>query len=299
MNMNLIYKTGVTIILFVFTNFLAIAQDFPPWDVPEAATKVQNPVPSNKESLEAGKAFYNTVCKACHGEKGRGDGLIKSANLTTEKFLQQTDGAIFWKMNAGRGQMLSFKASPPEQIWSVINYVRNLSVKKMMVAKRNAIVQLAINKQGDYKEVTAKVLEISKDNQQIPLENIKINFFAKRYFGNLPVATEEAHVTNQNGETSVIFPDGIIGDENGMLAVVASFDDMDFNPAEATEQVKWGVENPNNYWTERRALWKNNDYVPVWLLLAFGGGALTVWGFIIYVMLQIRKIKLIGDKLKK
>ena len=299
MNMNLIYKTGVTIILFVFTNFVALAQDYPPWDVPDAATKVQNPVESNKESLEAGKAFYTTVCKACHGEKGRGDGLIKSANLTTEKFLQQTDGAIFWKKQTGRGQMLSFKASPPEQIWNVINYVRNLSVKKEIVAKRNAIVQLAINNQGDYKEVTAKVLEITADNRQVPLENMKINFFAKRYFGNLPVATEEAHVTNQNGETSVIFPDGIIGDENGVLTVVASFDDMDFNPAEATGQVKWGDKNPNDYWTERRALWKNNDYVPIWLLLTFVGGALTAWGFIFYVMLQIMKIKLIGDKLKK
>ena len=155
--MNLIYKTGATIILFLCTNFLAVSQDFPPWDAPEPATKVQNPIPSNKESLEAGKAYYNAVCKACHGEKGRGDGLIKAANLTTETFLLQTDGAIFWKLQTGRGQMLSFKASPPEQLWNVINYVRNLSAKKEIIAKRNAIVQLAVNKQSDSKAVTAKV----------------------------------------------------------------------------------------------------------------------------------------------
>jgi hypothetical protein len=74
---------------------------------------------------------------------------------------------------------------------------------------------------------------------------------------------------------------------------------MDFNPAETSEQVSWGLENPKNYWTERRSLWKNNDYVPIWLLITFAGGAITVWSFIIYVMFQIMKIKLIGDKLKK
>jgi mono/diheme cytochrome c family protein len=297
--MNLIYKTGATIFLFLCTSFLAVSQDFPPWDAPESASKVQNPVESNKESLEAGKAFYNAACKACHGEKGRGDGLIKGANLTTEKFLLQTDGAIFWKMQTGRGQMLSFKASPPEQIWSVINYVRNLSAKKEIIAKRNAIVQLAINKQSDSKEVTAKILEVTNDKQQVPLENIKVSFFAKRYFGNMAVALDAPHSTDANGETTITFPDGIIGDENGALTIVANIDDMDFNPAEASDQVNWGEVNPKNYWTERRALWKSNDYVPVWLLLTFAGGAITVWSFIIYVMFQIMKIKLIGDKLKK
>jgi len=297
--MNLIYKTGATIILLLCTNFLAVSQDFPPWDAPESASKVQNPVEPSKESLEAGKAFYNAACKACHGEKGRGDGLIKAANLTTEAFLQQTDGAIFWKLQTGRGQMLSFKASPPEQLWSVINYVRNLSAKKVIVAKRNAIVQLAINKQSDSKEVTAKVLEVTNGNQQVPLENINVSFFAKRYFGNMAVAGDVQHPTNASGETTITVPDGIIGDENGALTIVASIDDMDFNPAEASDQVNWGTVNPKNYWTERRALWKNNDYVPVWLLFTFGGGAITVWAFIIYVMFQIAKIKLIGDKLKK
>ena len=115
----------------------------------------------------------------------------------------------------------------------------------------------------------------------------------------MAVAGDVPHSTDANGETTITFPDSIIGDENGSLTIVASIDDMDFNPAETSEKVSWGLDNPKNYWTKRRALWKNNDYVPIWLLLTFGGGAIAVWSFIIYVMFQIMKIKLIGDKLKK
>jgi len=299
MNMKSIYTTGIIIILFLCTNFPALGQDFPPWDAPASANEVKNPVPANKASIENGKAFFMVTCKPCHGEKGLGNGLIKAANLTSIKFTQQSDGSIFWKLHQGRGQMPSFKALPEEQLWNVINFVRSLSEKHETIVRKNAIVQLSINSQSNTKEVTARVLEITRDSQEIPLENIKVSFFAKRYFGNLPVAGDVTHNTNKDGQTTAIVPDSIIGDKDGILTIVASIDDMDYTPAEASELVKWGLVNPENYWTERRSLWKDNDYVPLWLLFSFGGCAIGIWAFIIYVMLQVRKIKVIGDKLNK
>ncbi len=108
------------------------AQQTKPWPVPDKDAKVANPVKSNAESLAAGKALYNKHCESCHGKKGLGDGS-KAAQLKTQpedmsqsKLQSQTDGALFYKINAGRDDMPSFKKKIPdaEDVWSVINYVR-------------------------------------------------------------------------------------------------------------------------------------------------------------------------------
>lgn len=299
MSMKSKYKTGLLIIAFLFANLMAVSQDFAPWPVPDEAAAVENPVPADKASLEAGKNLYDLQCKACHGEQGKGDGLIKSASLVSEDFKQQSDGAIFHKLQEGRGQMPSFAALPDEQLWNVINYVRTLGKMREGLVKKNAKIELFFNEKGEYREATARVMQVSDTTDPQPAENLRIDFFVQRYFGDLPVANKETHLTNEKGEVTVPFPNDIIGDENGDLTVIARTNDMDFNQAEAAEIITWGLINPKDYWTERRSLWKNNAYVPIWVMFAFFGGALAVWAVIIYVALLVRKIKLEGDRVSK
>ncbi len=111
--------------------FTAVQQT-KPWPVADKDAKVANPVKSNAESIAAGKALYTQHCASCHGKKGLGDGN-KAAQLKTQpedmsqsKLQSQTDGALFYKINAGRDDMPSFKKKIPdaEDVWSVINYVR-------------------------------------------------------------------------------------------------------------------------------------------------------------------------------
>jgi mono/diheme cytochrome c family protein len=294
--MKAIYKTGILTIVLMFTASLAFTQDFPEWPVPDNEAAVENPVEPTKESVAAGKALFNTQCKACHGETGKGDGLIQSASLVSETFTAQTDGAIFYKLKTGRGQMPPFAAQPEEQLWNVINYIRLLSMNPEDMVMKNAVISILFDEDSEKKEVTAKVEEYTEEGTKAPLANVKVNFGVKRYFGVLPVTTTSTF-TNANGEVSVWFPDDIIGDETGELVVVAALEDMEYNPVEASAEISWGLDNPNDYWTERRALWKNNDYVPIWLLFSFIGGALAVWGTIGYVALLVFKIKRIGDKL--
>jgi mono/diheme cytochrome c family protein len=294
--MKTINRTGILIVVFIFTSYLAMSQDFPEWTAPDEASTVENPNKPTKESLENGMAFFNLQCKACHGSKCLGDGLIKSANLTTENFLAQSDGAIFWKIKQGRTQMPSFKALPENQLWDVINYVRSLSVSNENLVKKNAIIKLFFNENADTREISAKVFEIAEDNKQVPCSSAKVNFGVRRYFGILPIANETSHYTNENGEVDIQFTENIIGNENGELTIIASIEGLEYNPAEISEVIAWGSVNPNNYWSERRALWKNNEYVPLWLLISFITGALAIWGVIAYVGMLVYKIKKIGDK---
>jgi len=290
-----IYRIGSLAVLFTLTSFCGMAQDFPPWPAPEDAAAVQNPIADDKASLEAGKALYNIQCKACHGETGKGDGLIKAASFYIEAFQSETDGALFWKLKEGRGQMPGFKALPEDQLWNVINYIRSFTKKRDGLVMKNAVVSLVFNEKENQKELTAKVEQVNDDGSKIPAPGILVNVGVQKYFGILPVGGT-SNRTNEKGELKIAFPNNIIGDENGDLTVIAAIEDMEYNPAQATEAITWGQVNPKDYWTERRALWKNNDYIPVWLLATFVGGALGIWLVILYVSLLVRKIKLEGDK---
>jgi mono/diheme cytochrome c family protein len=119
---------AVCIMSFAFTTI----QQPKPWPVPEKDAKMPNPVKSNAESISAGKALWNLHCSSCHGKKGLGDGS-KAAQLKTTpqdmtlaSYQSQSDGAIFYKINEGRGDMPSFKKKipDPEDVWSLVNFVR-------------------------------------------------------------------------------------------------------------------------------------------------------------------------------
>ncbi len=119
---------AVCIMSFAFTTI----QQPKPWPVPEKNAKMANPVKSNAESISAGKALWNMHCSSCHGKKGLGDGS-KAAQLKTTpqdmtlaSFQSESDGAIFYKINEGRGDMPSFKKKIPdaEDVWSLVNFVR-------------------------------------------------------------------------------------------------------------------------------------------------------------------------------
>lgn len=292
-------RCGLLVFFLIIAAWPALTQNFAPWPAPDEANVVTNPVAPDKESITAGKTLFNLQCKSCHGEKGRGDGLIKSANLTTPEFVSQTDGAIHWKLLAGRGQMPSFKALPDEQLWNVINYVRSLREKKDAVALKNAVINLSFNEKTDSKEITALVQQVFENGEKIPAANVAVNFGVSRYFGVLPISGSPAPVTDQNGKVTVTLPNNLIGDAGGKLSIIATIDDMDYRPAEVKSANEWGTPKPNNYWSNRRALWKDNDHIPAWLFGGFLFATLGIWGFIFYVLFLVGKIKLEGDKVAK
>ncbi|MBK7127866.1 MAG: cytochrome c [Crocinitomicaceae bacterium] len=110
--------------------------DQEPWVAPETAAEVKNPVEAGTKSLQTGKKIYTSFCWSCHGTTGLGDGPAaagmdpKPVAFNTSEFQNQTDGAIFWKISEGRGNMASYKSmlSSTER-WSVVNYLRTLKTE--------------------------------------------------------------------------------------------------------------------------------------------------------------------------
>src|SRR5579859_8040660 len=81
---------------------------------PEAA-KVKNPVPSNAESIAAGKAAFTKNCRFCHGADAKGDGPMAPKdshppNLTDAKWDRgSSDGEIFAVIRDGAGPKFVMK----------------------------------------------------------------------------------------------------------------------------------------------------------------------------------------------
>lgn len=116
----------------------AFAQEKPgeEWNAPARAAKKKNPIEANEASFAKGKVVWTKECASCHGDKGKGDGPAvkdlekKPEDLTLAKTLNQTDGALFWKITEGRKPMASYAQTLNEEDrWHVINYLRTLAPK--------------------------------------------------------------------------------------------------------------------------------------------------------------------------
>ena len=95
---------------------------------------VRNPVPFGGAVMEDAKKIYNTTCWTCHGLDGKGTGPAsvqmnpKPADHTSATVLHQSDGALFWKISVGKGNMQPYsKLLTVKQRWALVNYIRSLS----------------------------------------------------------------------------------------------------------------------------------------------------------------------------
>lgn len=97
------------------------------------AARLKNPVPPSDASIAAGQKLFERYCASCHGATGKGDGPrgagLQVADLTDAQWKHgETDGEIFTVIRDGaRPGMRKFgHILKPEQMWSLVNYVRTL-----------------------------------------------------------------------------------------------------------------------------------------------------------------------------
>ncbi|HLG35309.1 MAG TPA: cytochrome c [Bacteroidia bacterium] len=107
------------------------------WVAPAFADTLKNPFTADGKIIAEGKKIYESVCWSCHGLDGKGEGPAskelkpKPADHTSDKVQKQSDGAIFWKMSKGRGEMLPLEKSlSKQQRWKLVCYIRELGKKE-------------------------------------------------------------------------------------------------------------------------------------------------------------------------
>lgn len=105
-----------------------------PWKAPEWTDTLKNPISDVAAAAERGKESYDLYCWSCHGKKGRGDGAagasfpIPPADFQSPGVSGQSDGALYWKLTTGRGNMTPYgDLLTDEQRWELVAYIRILS----------------------------------------------------------------------------------------------------------------------------------------------------------------------------
>jgi len=109
--------------------------DNPPWNVPDSAKQMKDPIPPSDAALKSIRPIYDDKCAVCHGETGKGDGHDASlydprpTNFTDTQHLGTvSDGELFYKISQGRKPMPSFrKRLTEEQRWQLVLMIRSFA----------------------------------------------------------------------------------------------------------------------------------------------------------------------------
>lgn len=91
-----------------------------------------NPIPETEKTLEEGKLLYGRYCIHCHGEGGKGDGLVGKQykgvpSYSADAYKTMNDGHIYHVITHGKGRMWPHGSQmTPEERWKIVQYVHKL-----------------------------------------------------------------------------------------------------------------------------------------------------------------------------
>lgn len=145
------------------------------------------------------------------------------------------------------------------------------------------------------KMVTTKLVALM-DSIWTPIAEVEIQIGVKRLDGNLSVNETPTFTTDSSGGVMTEFNrNNLPGDTKGKLILVATVVDNDlYGNLSAELVVPWG--SKFNYISnfDKRTLFARRGHSPIWLELLAYSIVVAVWGIIIYLGFQIRKIIKLG-----
>jgi len=275
------------------------------WKVDIAKAKIINPVTFADESIKEGKSLFQINCKSCHGDPGKDNGLPlipKPTDMANVSFLSaNSDGSIYAKITEGRVTMPSFKTVLSEtQRWQIVNYIRSLDGNKKAVTIATVIKKEGQSITSPYKisltynskesNLIAFVEGTSENGSFVPISDVEVGFYIKRYFGNLPFG-EKGGKADENGMIKASIPIDLPSGEEGKATAFAKLSDVDsFGEVLAEIEVKVKAVEIVNL-LDKRSLWTVRAMAPWWLIFTYFGIIIAVWATLGYVVIQLFKIK--------
>ena len=287
------------IIIFIFTIGTRISAQT--WVVPDDQKAVVASYKFTPDMQKQGEQIYLKNCQSCHGLPGK-DNWAKltppPGDLSKDKAQKQTDGEFFYRITTGKVPMPEFRNILSEDDrWSVIAYLRTFNPKYVQpnpVAKAaftGRIVTLAIQYSDQMKKIVVTATEQLKDGQKGLAGGVEVVLFVQRYFGKMQVG--DIKTTNGQGMVFFEFPADLPGNKDGYVDISAMVNDpkniMKTTPANASLAIGVPTDKPSLIAT--RAWWSTRGNAPVWILLTYTLSVLIVWGFIIYIVFSILKIR--------
>ena len=124
--------TGADSIQQAFLAQELLAKTVPNDSLSYSAALLKNPLAATPENIEAGKLQYERFCQHCHGEAGKGDGLVAKAYkgvpvYSSDALKDVNDGHIYHVITHGKGRMWPHGSQiSSENRWKIVLYVHEL-----------------------------------------------------------------------------------------------------------------------------------------------------------------------------
>jgi hypothetical protein len=147
------------------------------------------------------------------------------------------------------------------------------------------------------RSITVAVMK-NENNEWVPSPDVEMIVGVQRNAGSiLSAGDQDTYTTDSSGLVTVdLLKEGLPGDAKGNFVLAARVDDNDeFGNLLAEKTVPWGtVSKINTTFFNQRALWTTRFRTPYWLLVMAYSIIIGVWGTLIYLVVQLFKIKKLG-----
>jgi len=167
------------------------------------------------------------------------------------------------------------------------------TVSELEIAKARIAID-TLNEDGT-RSVTARV-ESLQNGTWIPQKDVELKLGVKRLGGILRINDSESASTDSTGSATGEFQlSGLPAEEGKNITLVAQVEDHEqFGNLSVEKTVPWGasVIHENNF--NKRSLWATRDKAPVWLLLMAYSIMAGVWGVLVYLVVQLFRIRRMG-----
>jgi len=160
----------------------------------------------------------------------------------------------------------------------------------------DASIEIILIDDDSVKYIKASVNVIGRDGGKTPAEETEVKFYVKRMFGLLPIGGDYTY-TDESGNVDIEFPLDLPGDSAGMVSIIVKLeDDENYGNLVAQEIANWGVPVKMKNPLDQRALWAQRGKAPIWLIVMADGIVLGVWSVLIYIFIQLIKIRRLNKK---
>jgi mono/diheme cytochrome c family protein len=283
---------GITLFLFANTLFSQTK-----WDVPADKKAKVADTKFDAKMVEHGKELFTKNCMSCHGTPGLGTNIKMSPlprDPASKEYQANADGELFYKMTEGRGAMPSFKNSIEEKDrWAIISFIRSFNKAYVQPEpKAGAAVTGALSVTLQWKDgqktLQVFVNQIDKTVKK-PAGGCAVTLWAKRYFGELQL--DESKTSNESGIVSFTLPKKLPGDSIGNIKLkIRVANDASGASTSKDTILKIGIPKHHVNVLDNREFWNVRSMAPIWLILAYCIGLVTVLGIIGYIGLLLFKI---------
>jgi hypothetical protein len=176
---------------------------------------------------------------------------------------------------------------------SEANKEYDASDAEITISKSKIVIDTSVD--GETKNITVKLTSFDGANwKPVPDVEMKVGVFRTVGRSILSAGDDATYTTDSSGIVVAEFKKvNLPGDEKGNLLLMAKVEENDIvGNLSVQKTVPWGVvKKIDNDFFKQRALWATRFRTPIWLLFMAYSIVFGVWGTIVYLVLQLIKIK--------